>query len=165
MRHSAAPPWFGHEFDNFLFAKIGENNNGLPLTVVSMLGRSNLDPWAEAASLTKLSKEIATQRLASLLRALPNSSLQQDTGTIATRLIALLPLQTNSKVRLPVLTAGAGAAAHPRALMQVLLIGLYIACLLATALAITHLKAIDINPTHASDSSIAPAQTLPTPYR
>jgi hypothetical protein len=82
----------GHEYDNFLFAQIGEDRNGMPLSVVSLLGRMNLDPWEEAAGLTDLSADRAAHRLASLLRALPDQSvLHTDPDLAAARLIALLP--------------------------------------------------------------------------
>jgi hypothetical protein len=161
MTYLAATLWLGHEFDNFLFATIGEGRNGLQLNVVSVLGRLNLDPWDEAANLANLPKVIATQRLTSLLSALPDPSLEQKPDIIATRLITLLPLQTRSRNRLPQPLI----RTHSRALMQVLIIGIYMICLLGTEFVITHFKPTDINTIHASDSSIAPVQTLPTPYR
>ena len=41
----------GSEFDDFLHARIVEDGNGLPLTVLSALARLNMDPWDEAARL------------------------------------------------------------------------------------------------------------------
>jgi hypothetical protein len=57
----------GREFDDFLFAPIGEEPNGMSLSVVSALARSNVDPWQEAAKLARLPAKTATQRLASLI--------------------------------------------------------------------------------------------------
>ena len=82
----------GSEYDNFLFAPIGDDRNGMPLSVVSLLGRMDLDPWEEAARLAGLPADAAVQKLALLLRALPDQSmLQADPDGAATRLIALLP--------------------------------------------------------------------------
>jgi hypothetical protein len=82
----------GTEYDNFLFALIGDDRNGMPLSVVSLLGRMDLDPWEEAARLAGLAADAAVQKLALLLRALPAQSMPQlDPDGAAARLIALLP--------------------------------------------------------------------------
>jgi|SRR5579872_5256326 len=62
------------------------------LTVLSALARLDVDPWREAAELAQLPRQTATQRLASLITALPDGpSVHLDSGSIAARLIALLP--------------------------------------------------------------------------
>ena len=92
MPRTASISYLGSEFDDFLFAPIGEERNGMPLSVVSALARSDVDPWQEAAQLARLPVEAATQRLASLIATLPEASGPRwDTGAIATRLIGLLP--------------------------------------------------------------------------
>lgn len=89
------------EFDEFLFAPIGEGRNDVPLSVLSALARLDIDPWQEAAALAQASRETATQRLASLIAALPDgASAHLDPGRIAARLIALLPGQPSSKISL-----------------------------------------------------------------
>jgi len=93
MTHSAPDSFLGSEFDDFLFAPIGEDRNGMLLSVLSMLVRLDVDPWQEAAKLARLSTETATQRLASLIGALPDPlSVHPGLGA-APRLIALLPPQ------------------------------------------------------------------------
>ena len=42
------------EFDNFLLAPIGDDNNGMQLSVLSALARLNVDPWEQAATLALL---------------------------------------------------------------------------------------------------------------
>jgi hypothetical protein len=80
------------EFDNFLFASIGEEKNGMLLSVISALARLDLDPWQEAANLAQLPGTAATRRLASLIASLPNGpSTHLDSGTTAAGLIAHLP--------------------------------------------------------------------------
>jgi len=82
----------GPEFENFLFAPIGEDRNGMLLSVLSALARADVDPWQEAARLARLPKETATQSLASLIAKLSGElATHLDPGTIAARLIALLP--------------------------------------------------------------------------
>ena len=46
-------------FDDFLFAPIGEERNGMLLSVVSALARLNVDPWQEAANLAQLPRTSA----------------------------------------------------------------------------------------------------------
>jgi hypothetical protein len=85
-------PLPGSEFNDFLFAPIGEGRNGMLVSVLSGLARSDVDPWQEAAKLAALPGETATQRLASLIGALPDRvGPYPDSRTIATRLVALLP--------------------------------------------------------------------------
>jgi hypothetical protein len=87
------------DFDDFLFALIGEGGNDLPLSVLSALARLDIDPWQEAAELARVSRETATHRLASLIASLPDGpSAHLDPGRIAARLIALLPKQSSSNI-------------------------------------------------------------------
>ena len=76
MSPPASSSRLGSEFDAFLFAPIGEDRNGLTLSIVSLLGRMDLDPWQEAAKLAGLPAEIAAQKLAALLAALSDPSLK-----------------------------------------------------------------------------------------
>jgi hypothetical protein len=80
------------EFNDFLFAPIGEDRNGMLISVLSGLARSDVDPWQEAAKLAQLPGEDATQRLAALIGALPDRAPSYaDPCTIAARVVALLP--------------------------------------------------------------------------
>jgi hypothetical protein len=82
----------GTEFDRFLYAPIGEERNGMLLSVLSALARSNVDPWEEAARLARLPHKAATSFLASLLAGLPDvPSARSDSGALAEHLINLLP--------------------------------------------------------------------------
>ena len=82
----------GSEFNDFLFAPIGEDKNGMLVSVLSGLARSDIDPWQEAAKLAQLPGETATKELAALIGALPDRlTSHPDPRTIAARLIALLP--------------------------------------------------------------------------
>ena len=100
MARSASTLSLGSEFDGFLRASIGEDRNGMPLNVLSLLARSGTDPWQEAAILARLSGAVATERLASLIAALPDEALEKrESGMIAARLIMLLP--PPSKARAP----------------------------------------------------------------
>ena len=49
--------FFRPEFDDFLYAPIGADEGEMPLSVLSALARSDLDPWQEAAELSDLPKD------------------------------------------------------------------------------------------------------------
>ena len=88
----------GPEFNGFLFSSIGEDRNGMLLSVLSALVRLNVDPWQEATELARLPRKAAIQRLASLIADLPDElSVAVDPRTIAARLIALLPGKSQGK--------------------------------------------------------------------
>jgi hypothetical protein len=97
MAHSPSVSPLGPEFDDFLFAPIAEEENGMLLNVVSALARLDLDPWQETANLARLPQKTAADRLAAFIVALPDwPSSQLDTKAIAAGLIARLPRQTGS---------------------------------------------------------------------
>ena len=80
------------ELNDFLFASVGEEQNGVTLSVVSGLTRLGLDPWEEAARLTPLPKTRAAEALASLIARLPIRRTQSlDDLAISRRLVQLLP--------------------------------------------------------------------------
>lgn len=79
-------------FDDFLYAIIGEEENGAELSVISALARLDLDPWEEAARLSGLNKEAATVSLTAAIDTLKDGNWKpSDTGSIANRLIEYLP--------------------------------------------------------------------------
>ncbi|MGO9361207.1 MAG: hypothetical protein ACLP1D_26620 [Xanthobacteraceae bacterium] len=92
MTYAGSSSTLGSEFDSFLFASIGEDSNGMPVSVLSGLARSNLDPWQEAAQLSALPGPTAVERLTALIGALPGKAwTHAEAQAVATRLIALLP--------------------------------------------------------------------------
>ena len=103
------------EFNEFLYAPIGNEENKMALSVLSALARLNIDPWAEAARLAALPKDVAAQRLTSLIARLPRGRwAQSDCALIANRLIEFLPQGTSSETlaqqarRLPLITQSTG---------------------------------------------------------
>lgn len=96
---AARAPVLAPEFDDFLFASVGEEQNGMPLSVVSALARLNVDPWQEAANLAQLPGTTAARRLASLIAALPDRpSTHLDPVSNAARLVARLPRRVSLSV-------------------------------------------------------------------
>ncbi len=80
------------DFEAFLFAPIGEECNGMTLSVLSGLSRLDVNPWDEAAELSQLPKDRAIAALDRRIAQLPLGKwLLSDTAGIATRLVDLLP--------------------------------------------------------------------------
>jgi hypothetical protein len=113
MTPSVSIPQLGSEFDDFLFAPVGGESNGMMVSVLSALARLDLDPWEEAAKLARLPGETAIERLTSLLAILPGGlCADPDPGTIAARLIALLPRRTALSIASPKTRPNAGTATN-----------------------------------------------------
>ena len=93
----------GHsEFNEFLFAVVGEEGTGQQLTVLSALARLGLDPWGEAARLANLPREAAADALAAAIGALPNGDWKaSDRQTIADHLVSYLPGPGSPSARSP----------------------------------------------------------------
>lgn len=85
------------EYDTFLFASLCEDDE-LPLSVLSVLARQDLDPWQEAGRLAQLPKEQAINSLASRIWT-SNSERwpPSEASILAIRLIQLLPTYSPSK--------------------------------------------------------------------
>jgi hypothetical protein len=80
------------DLNDFLFAPVGDEENGMPLNVVSGLTRLGIDPWEEAARLAALPKAVAAEALAPMIARLPvGRPLPSDNLAISHRLVALLP--------------------------------------------------------------------------
>jgi hypothetical protein len=79
---------------NFLFAEVGTQTNGLPLTILSVLARLGQDPWAEAARWTKLPKSTTVDTLAQSIAQMPLApQALAEARQTASRLVLLLPSQ------------------------------------------------------------------------
>jgi hypothetical protein len=153
----------GSEFDDFLFAAIGEATNGMPLSVVSALARMDLDPWHEAASLAAMSVETATGKLTSLLAALP-ALKRLEPGITAARLIALLQ-RPDPDARSSAAAVATLAITHPPARMRVILVAIYIILLLGAQFALisrpppTHVDTARPSAAPAAASHLPPASS------
>lgn len=80
------------EFNEFLFATVGEEKGGLQLTVLSALARLGFDPWEEAARLADLPQDAATSALSATIAKLPEGTWKAaDSRSIAVRLVDSLP--------------------------------------------------------------------------
>ena len=80
------------EFDGFLFATVGEELDGVPLSVLSALSQLGLDPRDEAARLADLTKEAAADQLARMIARLSDQRWSaSEAQRIASELIDRLP--------------------------------------------------------------------------
>lgn len=91
-------------FDAFLFAPIGDEESGMPLSVMSALARAGFDPWKEAERLSQMRREAARDALGSLISRLHGRWTAADVPRITAQLIVLLPVR------------GSGVAGASRAL-------------------------------------------------
>jgi hypothetical protein len=85
------------EMDPFLFASMGEEVDGIPLSVLSALSRLGLDPRGEAARLSHLTRRVASDQLERMMARLPDRHwTSQEMRGIATGLVKLLPGATEA---------------------------------------------------------------------
>jgi hypothetical protein len=86
--------------NDFLFAEVGTELNGSPLTILSVLARLGQDPWAEAARWAKLPKSKIIDSLAQSIAQMPLAPQAiAEARATAARLIVLLPSQAQAAPR------------------------------------------------------------------
>jgi hypothetical protein len=79
------------ELNGFLFATMGTEENGAPLSVLSGLTRVGIDPWAEGARLAKLPREAAVHALTPVIALFAKNRSDSDVREVALHLAGLLP--------------------------------------------------------------------------
>lgn len=90
------------DLDKFLFAAVGAEQNGVPLSMVSALTRLGLDPWEQAGRLSSLSKREASEQLASLIAQLPDTRWPlAEAREIADGLVEQLPMHDSNPTPRP----------------------------------------------------------------
>jgi hypothetical protein len=93
------------DLDKFLFAEVGAERNGIPLSMVSALARLGLDPWDEAGRLSSLGKREAVEQLARLIAEVPDLCRPlTEAREIADGLIEQLPKHDRERPPLPART-------------------------------------------------------------
>ena len=98
------------KYNEFLFAPICEEANGMRLSVLSALARMDVDPWEEATRLAAMPKAIAERTLVSTLdQVLGKSCHRSETEVIAARLVQLLPQRGEGATVAQTETARVGA--------------------------------------------------------
>src|ERR1051325_6943666 len=80
------------DLDSFLFSAVGDERNGIPLSIISMLTRLGLDPWNEAGRLSTLNQPEAVEQLARLIAEVPSAARTLgEARQIASGLVERLP--------------------------------------------------------------------------
>jgi hypothetical protein len=110
-RHSVSSPT--SRYDDFLFASICEEANGMRLSVLSALARMNVDPWDEATRLAAMPKAIAERTLVSILDLVSGRRWNpSEAEVVAARLVRLLPQRGEGAT---IVAADAASVGAPRA--------------------------------------------------
>jgi hypothetical protein len=114
--------------NEFLFAPVGTEANGMTLSLVSVFARQGDDPWREAGRLAGLPKPEAIESLARIIVGMPTSIWPLPAATaIAVRLITLLPTRLGDSGH------SRQALAHGAKAARVFWIGLVLVCIACAA--------------------------------
>jgi hypothetical protein len=92
-------------YEAFLFAEIGEQKNGMPITMISALARLGLDPWEEARRLANLPAAAALAAVTALVARISGlKARKSEIPKLSARLMPLLAQPAPARV------VGLGAA-------------------------------------------------------
>jgi hypothetical protein len=93
--------------NDFLFAEVGNEENGYPLTILSVLARLGQDPWTESARWARLPKAAVIDCLTDSIVQMPLCpQALADARATAGRLILLLPSEMKTPAQDPMLHVG-----------------------------------------------------------
>jgi hypothetical protein len=112
MDHRAKLSTLSTSYDDFLFAPVCEDANGMRLSVLSALARMNVDPWEEAGRLAAMPKAIAEKTLLLALDRVSGRSWKSpEAAAITARLVWLLPQPGQAAATTAPATANAATGA------------------------------------------------------
>jgi len=138
-------------YEDFLFAPVCEEANGMRLSVISALARTNVDPWEEATRLAAMPKAIAEKTLLSILDVVSGRSWKSpEAAAIAERLVRLLPQPGEAATMATTGTANAAPEIVKALNLQKNFWWLWVVIALAMSFMMPH---------HQAASSSAPAAT------
>jgi hypothetical protein len=122
------------DLNQFLFADIGTEANGMTLSVLSVFARGGADPWTEAGRLAALPKADAVDSLARMIAGMPASLWAlPEAVAIAARLIGLLPARSPVGIPQGIKVTGMKLSARHWPLNQIALIAASVALVVAFA--------------------------------
>jgi hypothetical protein len=142
-------------YDEFLYAQLGEEANGMQLSVLSALARQNVDPWEIAERLTSLPREPAILFLTPLLSSTP-AGLETPECTAA-RLIAMLPLQHDDTATAGIFNIGLNSEQPDTAISKMWLIAAFALYMLFSQLLLAGLSPGEIADKPVPRTATAPA--------
>jgi len=150
MTSSPSVSYLTPQFDDFLFARINEDSEATPLSVLSVLARLGVDPWEEAAKLARLERVSAAKRLVEFIAATPGAPIAYlSPKTVSDRLIDLLPSSAGVMIQ-PRQERGLRALAQSRSLSWPVVIAVILAIL---SIAISLRPTVQTNEPHGTSSS------------
>ena len=150
MTSSPSVSYLTPQFDDFLFARINEDSEATPLSVLSVLARLGVDPWEEAAKLARLERISAAKRLVAFIAATPGApSAYLNAKTVCDRLIDLLPSSAGVMIQ-PHQERGVRALTKSRFLIWPVVIAVILAILL---IVISLRPTVQANEPHVTSSS------------
>jgi hypothetical protein len=108
--HRPAFSTLSARYDDFLYAPVCDEPNGMRHSVISALARMNIDPWDEAKRLAAMPKAMGERVLVSILGLVSESRCKPpEAEEIAARLIRLLPQSGEATTTLANTTASGAA--------------------------------------------------------
>lgn len=163
MTSPAAVAGFAPEFNDFLFAPIGEERAGMLLSVLSALARLNVDPWREAAELARMPTENASQRLSSLIAALPAGRSAWLEPAAISRLIAFLPSPAILSTASHAMLSRPVATPDPKTVMRIIVVNLVLmAGMLCIQWSLSGIRQTPAGSVHApATEAVSPATPQP----
>jgi hypothetical protein len=154
MDHRSRFSTLSASYDDFLFAPVCEDPNGLRLSVLSALARFNVDPWEEAARLAAMPKQIAETTLLSILDLVSGRSWKSsEAAAAAAQLVRLLPRLDEAAA-----TATATADARTGTAHRTNYWWLWLAFWIAMTFMMPHRQTPPPNPTASTSDSGATSQ-------
>jgi hypothetical protein len=155
-------------YNDFLFATVCDEANGMRLSVLSALARLNVDPWEEATRLAAMPRAIAERTLVSMFDPASGRSWNApEAEATAARLVRLLPDPSQTATQGATMAAGANGqtAAGPStktAAQRATYWWVWIGFALMMSFMTPHHEAATTSPGTASSETSTPA-AMPTP--
>jgi hypothetical protein len=117
------------DLNEFLFAIVGTELNGMALTVLSLFARIDGDPWREAGRLASMPQTAASATLAQIIASMPMTVWSlSDATAIAARLVLLLPSQSSesasTEIQADQIRGGKGRSSYKAAVVPLICIAL-----------------------------------------
>jgi hypothetical protein len=160
MDHRARFSTLSASYDDFLFAPVCEDANGMRLSVLSALARMNVDPREEAGRLAAMPKAIAEKTLLLALdRVSGRSWKSSESAAIAARLVQLLPQPGQAAALAAPKTADAATAAAKGRARMTSYWWVWLGFWMAMSLMVPHHQE---NATNAGVVTSTPGATIPS---
>jgi len=107
VEHRPGLSTLSESYNDFLFATVCDEANGMRLSVLSALARLNVDPWEEATRLAAMPRAIAARTLASMFDSASGRSWNApEAEATAARLVRLLPDASQTAAQDATMAAG-----------------------------------------------------------